>query len=91
VTPLDRDVLVAVCGGDDSTTNVSVGPVSYASTASDYRTCTDVVTRMTAEQPQYKDTRTWIGPFAFGTDTNAGPRAEATMRNIATVCGPPPR
>jgi len=84
---IDRSVLAAVCGGDSST-SITVGPVSAATSETNYKACIDRVTQLTAQQ--YKDTRLWIGPFAFGTDTNEGPRAEATMRNMASICGPPP-
>jgi hypothetical protein len=89
VRALAAGVLAAVHGGD-STTSVQVGPVGASSTTSDYKTCVDNVTSLTAQQPQYRDTRLWIGPFAFGDDANAGARAGATMRNIASVCGKPP-
>ena len=89
MTPLAARELGAVHGGD-STTSVSVGPVAASSSTSDYKTCVDSVTSLTAQQPQYADTRLWIGPFAFGSDTHAGARADATMRNIAGVCGKPP-
>ena len=87
---LATDELARVCGGDESTTSITVGPVSVTSSQSDYKVCSDNATSLTAQQPQYRDTRLWIGPFAFGSDANAGARAEATMRNIAATCGKPP-
>ncbi|HEY5922866.1 MAG TPA: hypothetical protein VIV11_14405 [Kofleriaceae bacterium] len=83
---LDLAVLDTVIGGEQSSTQVQVPGASYSSSTSDYRHCVDTVTRMTAQQ--YPDTR-WFG--FIGRDRNAGQRAEATMRNMREVCGPPPQ
>ena len=84
---LDAAELAFVLGGDNSTTTVQVpGVASFSSRQSDYQLCVDTVSRMTRQQ--YPDTR-WLG--LFGRDRNAGPRAEATMRNMREVCGTPPQ
>ena len=85
---LERSALARVCGGEETTTSVAIGPVSVSTSQTNYKACTDKVAQLTAVQ--YPDTRLWIGPFAFGSDSNAALRAEATMRNMASTCGPPP-
>lgn len=82
---LSLDQLATVTGGESSTTNASVPGASYSQTRSDYATCVDTVKDQTAQQ--YPSTK-FLG--LFGTDTNAGPRAQATMDNMRNVCGPPP-
>ncbi len=82
---LALEALAAVIGGGESSTQIGVGPLQYRSTTTDYRTCTDAVTRATAAQ--YPDTRV-LG--VFGTDRNAAARGRATNDNIRDVCGPPP-
>ena len=83
---LETADLAFVLGGDNSTTTVQIPGASYSNRQSDYQLCVDTVTRMTAQQ--YPDTR-WLG--LFGRDRNAGPRAQATMRNMREVCGTPPQ
>lgn len=81
------ELLGGVTGAGTSTSEVSVGPVSARSSQTDYQTCTAAVTQATAQQ--YPSTAQWWNPFS--TDTNAGPRASATMQNLKETCGLPPR
>jgi len=78
--------LDAVLGGAGSTTTVD-GPFYHRSTTTtDYKACVDQVVRSTAEQ--YPSTASWWNPWS--TDTNAGPRAAATVANMRKTCGLPP-
>jgi hypothetical protein len=86
VIEIDRDELAAVAGGETSQQSVNAGLVSVSSTRTNYATCIENVKEQTAQQ--YPSTRPWYNPFA--TDTNAGPRAQATMQNMRDVCGLPP-
>lgn len=79
------DQLAGVTGGDSSTTSANAPLVSYQHTRSDYAKCVDTVKDQTAQQ--YPSTK-FLG--IFGTDHNAGPRAQATMDNMRNVCGLPP-
>ncbi len=77
--------LASVTGGGSSTESAGIPGASYNRTRSDYATCVDNVTQQTAQQ--YPSTK-FLG--VFGEDRNAGPRAQATMRNMRDVCGLPP-
>lgn len=83
---LSGDDLAFVVGGDSSSTEIHLPGASYETRRSDYETCVAAVTDLTRQQ--YPDTR-WFG--IFGTDTNAGPRADATLKNLREVCGTPPQ
>ena len=84
---IDLDLLATVIGAGDNTTEINAGPFQYRSSTTDYATCVGAV--QGATRAQYPDTRPWYNPLA--TDTNAGPRAQATMDNIRTTCGPAPQ
>ena len=83
---LDLAVLDTVIGGEQSGIDVQVPGGRYSSTVSDYRHCVDTITKATREE--YPDTR-WFG--IFGTDQNAGKRADTIARRMRDVCGPPPQ
>jgi hypothetical protein len=85
VERIDLDRLVAVTGGAGSTTTVNFPLGSVSRTNSDYKTCIDRVQQQTATQ--YPSTASWWNPFS--SDTNAGPRASATIKNMVTTCGLP--
>ncbi len=85
MTPIAPDLLAAVTGGGESSTSASGPLVSYQSTRSDYAKCVDTVKQESAQQ--YPSTK-FLG--LFGTDRNAGPRAQATMDNMRNTCGLPP-
>ena len=78
--------LVAVVGGAGSTTTTEVPFYRRSTTTSDYKACVDQVVRTTAEA--YPSTASWWNPWS--TDTNARPRAEATVANMRSTCGLPP-
>ena len=82
---IGRDALCGVTGGERSTTTVATPLASVTQSDTNYKTCVDRVVRETAAQ--YPPTNTW-NPFAE--DTNAGPRAQATMENMRATCGLPP-
>lgn len=83
---LAPELLASVVGGDTSERGVSTPIFSASNRQTDYSKCLDTVKSETAQQ--YPSTRPWYNPFA--TDTNAGPRAKATMENMRNVCGLPP-
>jgi hypothetical protein len=75
-----------VLGGAGSTTTTELPLYRRSTTTSDYKSCIDQVVRTTAEA--YPSTASWWNPWS--TDTNAGPRAAATVRNMRQTCGLPP-
>ncbi|HEY1813872.1 MAG TPA: hypothetical protein VGG74_16080 [Kofleriaceae bacterium] len=78
--------LDTVLGGAGTTTTVD-GPLYHRSTTnSDYKSCIDQVVKSTAEK--YPSTASWWNPWSV--DSNAGPRADATVRNMRSTCGLPP-
>ena len=83
---LAPELLACVVGGDTSGHDVSTPIFSASNRQTDYSRCIDTVRSQTAQQ--YPSTRPWYNPFA--TDTNAGPRAQATMDNMRKYCGLPP-
>lgn len=78
--------LATVVAAGSSTTSTDTPLVRTQTTQTDYAKCVDTVVRQTATQ--YPSTQPWWNPF--GTDTNAGPRARATVDNMRRVCGLPP-
>lgn len=87
MTEIDLDLLATVTGAGTNTDEVSVGPITARSSQTDYQVCTRAV--QDATRAQYPDTRPWYNPLA--TDTNLGRRGQATMENLRSICGPPPR
>ena len=89
---IPKSELAAVCGGTGPNQDSSTGPLGGTSrTRSDYAYCVDRVTQETKNA--IPDTRPSILglPLPFTNDDNATARANATMQNIATVCGQPPQ
>lgn len=84
---VSRTELTTVVGAGESSTTIRGPGFSYTSTKTDYQACVDATTRSTAAQ--YPSTNPWWK--FWGTDANAGPRAAATLDNLRTNCGPPPR
>jgi|HubBroStandDraft_6_1064221.scaffolds.fasta_scaffold42370_4 hypothetical protein len=85
VERIDLDRLASVIGGAGSTTTTTFPLGSLSKQTSDYKTCIDRVQQQTAAQ--YPSTASAWNPFS--TDTNAAPRAAATMKNMVTTCGLP--
>ncbi len=85
IAAIAGELLAAVTGGGSSSTSANAPLVSYEQKRSDYAKCVDTVKDETAQQ--YPSTK-FLG--VFGTDRNAGPRAQATMDNMQKVCGLPP-
>jgi hypothetical protein len=81
---LDR--LDAVVGGANTTSTTQAPFYSNTTSTTDYKSCIDQVARTTADK--YPSTASWWNPWS--TDTNAGPRADATVANMRSTCGLPP-
>jgi hypothetical protein len=79
-------LLELVVGGAGSTTTTEAPFYKRTTTTSDYKACVDQVVKSTTDQ--YPSTASWWNPWS--TDTNAGPRAKATVDNMRSTCGLPP-
>lgn len=82
---IDLAALASVIGGGSSTTTTQLGPLARTTSTSDYQTCVGDITKLTAQQ--YPSTASWWNPFS--SDSNAQPRAAATIQNLQTACGTP--
>ena len=86
MTPILTSLLELVTGGAASTTTTELPFYKRTTTTSDYKACVDQVKQSTADQ--YPSTASWWNPFS--SDSNAGPRAQATVENMRNTCGLPP-
>jgi hypothetical protein len=84
--PILTSLLELVSGGAATTTTTEAPFYRRTTTTSDYKACVDQVKQSTAQQ--YPSTASWWNPWS--TDTNAGPRGQATIENMRNTCGLPP-
>jgi hypothetical protein len=86
VKPILTSLLELVTGGAGTTTTTEAPFYKRTTTTSDYKACVDQVKQSANEQ--YPSTASWWNPWS--TETNAGPRAQATVENMRKTCGLPP-